>query len=85
MTHTDDARLLHEAQRLLDERGQRLTNLRLIAEAIMRDAGIVQVLVRPTRAVHSEEYIHVLAAVEAELDVDDDETVLLVPVADEAA
>jgi len=85
MDNNADNQLLKEAQRLLDHHAHRLTDLSLKAVTVNRHDGIVQILVRPSRMVHSEEFVSVLAAVESDLDAGQGDLVLLVPVIDEAA
>jgi len=80
-----DAELLEKAQRLLAEKSQDRPDLKLNATEVARDSDIVRVLVSHAEGAYLEDYVHILASVEADLDVDDDVTVILVPVVDEEA
>lgn len=81
----DDGELLRRAQQLLEQKSNRTTGLDLRAVGVSHDADIVRIHVSHAKDAHLEDYVHILAAVEADLDVDDEITVLLVPVVDEAA
>lgn len=80
-----DAELLRRAQRLLEEKTKSRSDLKLRAIDVTHDADITQILISHADGAYLEDYVHILAAVEADLDVKDDVTVLLVPVAEEAA
>lgn len=80
MGSRSDQELQEEVQKLLDHHGRRLTNLQLQVEGVFRDDNIVRILVRPSRPVHSEDYVYVLAAVESDMDTSNGMTILLVPV-----
>jgi len=81
----EDMQLLEKAQKLIDRFASRTAGLDLRAVEVVRDAEIVRVLISHAQGAQIEDYVHVLASVEAELDVEDGMTLILVPVADEAA
>ena len=80
-----DHRIMERAQELLDAKTRGKEHLQLRAERVVREADVIRVLVTHASDAHLEDFVYILAAVEADLDIEDQEIVLLVPVADEAA
>lgn len=80
-----DAELLRQVQDLIDRHTNRTTGLDLRAVEVIREPDVVRVLIAHAEHAQIEDFVHVLAQVEAEMDIGDDAILILQPIAGEAA
>lgn len=79
-----DVKLLEAVQGLLNKHAE-TPEFDLRAIEVIREPDLIRVLIAHAERAHIEDYVRVLARVEAEIDIGDELTLILQPIASDAA